>query len=157
MRIFVEDKDQDSDVVSLLNQNLLGARVRDLIFNLDFFSSDTMPFRPQHVGNSQGINFNPYAAVRKGNNSGQDTILPLIPKNIGPQSVISGYAASVEYSVEAAQSIHYILNASDKNGILARMASSNILNDTQNCMVGDDNKTVDDGPDEAVDAVPAGL
>ena len=144
VRIFVEDKDQDSDVVSLLNQNLLGARVRDLIFNLDFFSSDTMPFRPQHVGNSQGINFNAYAAVRKGNNSGQDTILPLIPKNIGPQSVISGYAASVEYSVEAAQSIHYILNASDKNGILARMASSNILNDTQNCMVGDNNKTVDD-------------
>jgi len=144
VRIFVEDKDEDAAVASLLDKNLKGETYYVLAetYNLDFFNKTTMTFPAAAVGNSAGNNFEPYAAEKVGNNSRQESILPL--DSMGAKSIASGYAPEIEYAAVAQQRIEYVLDPREKNGMLVRRASEDGATDPQNCMVGDNNATVHD-------------
>jgi len=144
VRIFVEDKDEDIAVASQLDKNLRGERyLLEETYNLDFFNTSTMRFRAAALGNSQGKNFEPYAATREGDNFMQDTILAFNPT--GAKSIGTAYAPWVNYSHNATQRIRYKLDVGRKNGLIVRLADDEgALDDPQNCMVGDVNSTVND-------------
>jgi len=127
VRIFVEDKDEDAAVASLLDKNLKGETYYVLAetYNLDFFNKTTMTFPAAAVGNSAGNNFEPYAAEKVGNNSRQESILPL--DSMGAKSIASGYAPEIEYAAVAQQRIEYVLDPREKNGMLVRRASEMVL------------------------------
>jgi hypothetical protein len=147
VRIFVEDKDKDEAVASALDIGLLGRRYileNTRTYNLDFFTNATMPFPMGAVGSSSVIRgFQPYGAVRVGNNSLQLNILP--KEYSGQYSIMTGYnSTSVKYSRTAQQSIQYRFDSIKRNGMIVRSTEANHLNDPESCMVNDQTTTVDD-------------
>jgi len=137
VRIFVEDRDEDASVASLLDLQLrdmlatASAGTAEVTYNLDFFNSSSMTFPPHCAGSSAPTTFEGFGARRVGASSAHASILPL--STATPKSVMSGYDPAIEYRSRAELSIQYTLNISLRNGIVPRLAMAGV-NDTQNCV-----------------------
>jgi hypothetical protein len=129
VRIFVEDRDDDSRVETLLDFALQGQDVRqenksENTYNLDFFATNktmNLKFPAECAGANDQTTFDLYAARRIGDNSKQNNILVLDDSQ--PKSVVSRYATHIEYRKKPMLSIDYTLNISKRNGIVARKSS----------------------------------
>jgi len=105
VRIFVEDRDEDLDVISTLDlplrdgSALLGSK------NLDFFNTSSVPFPPQCAGSSENVTFHGYGAQREGDNMLQHHILAL--DHGAPKSIVSRYLPHLAFRPLAHLSILY--------------------------------------------------
>ena len=89
VRIFVEDRDEDLDVVSALDLPLRDGLSLRGSKNLDFFNTSSVSFPPQCAGSSENVTFHGYGAERQGDNMLQHHILAL--DHGAPKSVMSRY------------------------------------------------------------------
>jgi hypothetical protein len=136
VRIFVEDRDEDASVASLLDLKLremldaASSGTAPATYNLDFFNSTTMRFPAQCAGSSEAVTFQAYGGVRAGDNSMQESILAL--DDGAPKTVMSGYRGHVLNRRRAELVVEYTLNISLRNGIVPRLSQAGV-NDTENC------------------------
>lgn len=136
MRIFVEDRDEDASVASLLDLQLremvdeVTAGTAPATYNLDFFNATTTQFPAQCAGSSAPVTFEAFGGVRVGDNSMQESILAL--DDLAPKSVMSEYKGQVQYQKRAELAVEYTLNVTLRNGIVPRRAMAGV-NDSENC------------------------
>ena len=89
VRIFVEDRDEDSGVASPHDLPLRNGPAASGSFNLDFFNTSTLHFPAQCAGSGENTTFRGYGAYRAGDNMLQHHILAL--GQTVPKSVMSPY------------------------------------------------------------------
>ena len=146
VRIFVEDRDEDTRVARLLDLQLRGMAATETsepafhqTFNLDFFDNTTIAFPPACAGTSKAESFLSFGGVREGDNSAQENILALNDSVAErPKSVMSSYFKHIEFRKRSLLAVRYLLDVTRRNGITIRMASASVnASEEQNCFNSD--------------------